>query len=88
MKRQIRWLVLPFAATLAFSSWAVAKHLITLDQVPERARATIGTAVGNGTIDTVQVEEVVYAVNYRTGGGTRFRLRVSENGELISNLQQ
>jgi uncharacterized membrane protein YkoI len=88
MKRRTLPLVLVFAAGLAFSSPARADEKVPLDQVPANVKATIQQHVQDGKLEEIERDKengvTTYEVEYRTKEGTKYELRIAENGKLLT----
>lgn len=91
MKRRTLPLLLAFAASLAFSSAAQADEKVALDQVPAVVKVTIQKHVQDGKLEEIERDKengvTTYEVEYRAKGGTRYELRIAEDGKLLKKKQ-
>jgi uncharacterized membrane protein YkoI len=71
---------------------ALADEDVMLDQVPAKAKATIGKQVANGRIDDIDRElrngEVVYEVEYRDDSGAEYEIVVAADGRILHRQRE
>lgn len=88
MKRRTLPLLLAFAASLAFSSPAQADEKVALDQVPAKVKVTIQKHVQDGKLEEIERDKengvTTYEVEYRAKDGTKYELRIAEDGKLLA----
>lgn len=92
MKTRTLPFILPFAAILAFGVPAQAGDKMTLEQVPPKVKETIQSQVQTGKIKEIEREQekdkpLTYEVKYTAADGKNYKLKVSQDGNLLKKKE-
>lgn len=84
----------PLAASTALADHESGNHekTVTLDQVPEAARATIQKEIADGTLEKIELEQEhgqsVYEVKIKPKAGGELKVEVTPDGKIVKRTEK